>query len=90
MPKYQFSVYGRVQGVGFRYFTWKKANELKLTGMVRNLANGSVQVIAEGDDIQMEAFRQWLQTGPRTASVKQVIEQPYQGDRVFSGFQVEL
>ncbi|OOF58957.1 acylphosphatase [Rodentibacter myodis] len=69
----QFLIYGRVQGVGFRYSTWKEAEKLGVKGTVRNRADGSVEVIAQGSDAQMNAFEQWLKTGPRTAKVERLI-----------------
>lgn len=69
----QFFIYGRVQGVGFRYFTWKEACRLGIKGTVRNRTDGSVEVIAQGDEEQLNAFEQWLNIGPRTAKVERVI-----------------
>ncbi|OOF42894.1 acylphosphatase [Rodentibacter rarus] len=69
----QFFIYGRVQGVGFRYFTWKEAEKLGIKGTVRNRDDGSVEVIAQGDDTQLRAFDQWLRQGPRTANVIRVV-----------------
>lgn len=85
----QFNVYGMVQGVGFRYFTWRKACELGLKGNVRNLSDGSVLVIAQGDEHQIDALRRWLQQGgPRSATVEQVLEQPYHDKVRFSEFAI--
>lgn len=85
----QFNVYGIVQGVGFRYFTWRKAAELGLTGNVRNLSDGSVLVIAVGSETQINALRNWLQQGgPRSASIERVVEQVYQGEAKFSEFAI--
>lgn len=69
----QFFIYGRVQGVGFRYFTWKEAERLGVKGTVRNRQDGSVEVIAQGSETQLAAFEQWLNVGPRTAKVERVI-----------------
>lgn len=44
----RFVVYGRVQGVGFRYFTWKEAERIGIKGTVRNCVDGSVEIVAEG------------------------------------------
>ena len=55
MVKKRFCVHGYVQGVGFRYFTWKQALKIGVTGFVRNLADGSVEVIAVGSESQIEA-----------------------------------
>ena len=46
MQKKRFLVYGRVQGVGFRYFTWNEAQKIGVLGFVRNLWDGSVEVVA--------------------------------------------
>ena len=50
MVRYEVIFKGRVQGVGFRYMTQDYALELGLLGWVRNLADGSVQMVAEGDE----------------------------------------
>lgn len=73
----QYFIYGRVQGVGFRYFTWREAEKLGICGTVRNRQDGSVEVIAQGTDEQMAKFTQWLQQGPKTAKVERVIAAPY-------------
>ncbi|WP_032092743.1 MULTISPECIES: acylphosphatase [Pasteurellaceae] len=88
MLKKQFTVYGMVQGVGFRFFTWREAVKIGVRGMVRNLPDGSVQVVAIGSPSQLEALRGWLQKGPRTAVVKRVIEQDYSGEQTFNEFSV--
>ena len=69
----RFVVYGRVQGVGFRYFTWKEAERIGIKGTVRNCVDGSVEIVAEGNDDQLQDFYNWLKVGPRTASVEQVL-----------------
>jgi len=47
---------GRVQGVGFRYTARRRASEFPVAGYVRNLANGDVELVAEGDEAQVTAF----------------------------------
>jgi acylphosphatase len=69
-------VRGRVQGVGFRYFAQRAASELALTGYVRNLEDGSVEVYAAGTQEQLSRFAALLQRGPRGAQVRTVDEQP--------------
>ena len=88
MVKKRFCVHGYVQGVGFRYFTWKQAMKIGVTGFVRNLADGSVEVIAVGSESQIEAFSAWLHHGPRTAKVTQVFVEDYLSEREFTEFQV--
>lgn len=63
-------VKGRVQGVSYRYFTIDRANSLGLTGWVRNVPDGTVEVWAEGDRGLVESFIEMLKVGPRFAAVK--------------------
>jgi len=65
-------IYGRVQGVGFRYFTEKRADLYGLTGWVRNLPDGRVEVIAEGDEMLLREFLEDLKKGPPLAKVEKV------------------
>ncbi len=65
-------VQGRVQGVGFRYFVLDRARELHLKGIVRNLRNGDVEVIAEGPQGSLEALLAVLKVGPPAARVDNV------------------
>ena len=88
MIKKRFRIYGHVQGVGFRYFTWQYALKIGVTGFVRNLADGSVEVIAVGSESQIEALDAWLQEGPRTAIVDNVFVEDYLGDKELTAFQV--
>ena len=88
MIKKRFRIYGHVQGVGFRYFTRQYALKIGVTGFVRNLADGSVEVIAVGSESQIEALGAWLQEGPRTAIVDDVFVEDYLGDKEFTVFQV--
>ncbi len=62
-------IYGRVQGVGYRFFALQIAEGLGLTGWVRNRPDGSVEVVAEGPEQILRAFRDYLQEGPRMARV---------------------
>lgn len=57
-------VYGRVQGVGFRYTTQYEAKKLGLTGYAKNLDDGSVEVVACGEEGQVEKLMQWLKWRP--------------------------
>ena len=69
MKTQQFIVYGRVQCVGFRYFTYREAQRLGIFGWVKNQNDGSVAVLAQGTEQQLAAFQQWLHKGPKTANV---------------------
>jgi acylphosphatase len=64
---------GHVQGVWFRASTQDKAKELGLTGWVRNLPDGKVEVLACGDKDKLEELHQWLHIGPQLAKVTDVV-----------------
>lgn len=67
-----YLVSGRVQGVSYRARTAAKAQELGLTGWVRNLSDGRVELIARGPDSQLSVLEAWLWQGPAQAAVTQV------------------
>jgi acylphosphatase len=67
-------VSGRVQGVSFRYYTEQRARQLGLVGHVRNLPDGTVEVVAEGDRRALQSLLLWLHRGPRMAIVEEVRE----------------
>jgi acylphosphatase len=60
---------GRVQGVAYRFFAEKYAARLGITGWVRNLSDGRVEVLAEGTSHQVETFLERLREGPSLARV---------------------
>ncbi len=69
---YQINVSGVVQGVGFRYFTKQKADQLNIMGTVQNLSDGSVEIYAEGSQSAVHAFLNWCHHGPPSASVNKL------------------
>ncbi|HUJ41709.1 MAG TPA: acylphosphatase [Candidatus Acidoferrales bacterium] len=71
----RYFVSGEVQGVGYRFFTVRVAQRLGISGFVRNLGDGRVEVYAIGDPDQQEDLRAALAQGPRSARVASVIDQ---------------
>ena len=65
-------VSGRVQGVGFRYFVRQAAGSAKLSGWVRNLADGRVEFAAEGVQAELEALLERVHQGPSGSRVEQL------------------
>jgi acylphosphatase len=76
-----------VQGVGYRYFVLRHAEELGLSGFARNLADGSVEVIAEGSGVALGKLEALLGEGPSFAHVTGVERAPV-AERGASGFHV--
>jgi acylphosphatase len=72
MKAFHAIVEGEVQGVGFRYSAQRRARALGLDGWVRNMADGSVEVWAEGAKESLDDFLEWLSRGPPSAEVTQV------------------
>ena len=69
---YKILITGRVQQVGFRFYTQQKAFDLSITGSVQNLPNGDVIIIAFGIEKSMLEFINWLHRGPARAMVTNV------------------
>ena len=72
MPAYRFVVSGRVQGVGYRYFTLHAAEALDVAGFARNQPDGSVEVVAEGAAAALEEFEARLREGPSFSRVENI------------------
>lgn len=67
---------GRVQGVFFRGTTQREARKLGVTGYAKNLPDGSVEVLACGEETRVASLRDWLWTGPSSAKVTRVSCEP--------------
>ncbi len=89
MDVVEFTVSGRVQGVGFRYFTCTIAHELGIRGWVKNLPDGQVRILACADAQAMAAFRTKLRVGPAFSRVDALHERPHSGEPdQWTGFRV--
>ncbi len=71
-----YKLHGRVQGVGFRWWTRQQAARLGLRGTVRNCPDGSVDVLLVGPEARVSRMRELLNEGPRSARVDRVEERP--------------
>lgn len=82
------TVYGKVQGVGFRFYTNKKAQELNIVGFVRNKPNGTVYIEAEGSENDLMTFIDWCNIGTQWARVTRIETQfvPVIG---YTGFKIK-
>lgn len=81
-------VHGHVQGVGFRWFTRTQAMELGLVGSATNLADGRVEVVAEGPREACDRLLVWLRGGRTPGHVDQVVEQFAPARGTFKRFDV--
>ena len=86
MATVRFVVSGLVQGVFFRASTRAEAQRLGISGAARNLADGSVEVIASGADQALGELESWLWQGPPAARVERVTRETVE-DRPTEGFE---
>jgi len=88
MSRIHLVVHGRVQGVFYRHSAAEYARELGLKGWVRNLYDGSVEVLAEGLLEDLATFRQWCARGPAGANVRAMEEIKEKETGEFSEFRI--
>lgn len=79
---------GRVQGVGFRFFTREHAQKLHLTGWVRNTFDGNVEAYAEGLQADLNIWLNQLQQGPGSAFVTHITKEWTTPTQKFRNFQI--
>ena len=83
-------VKGLVQGVGFRYFVMREANHNGLTGFVKNLYDGSVEVYVEGEKTSVDQFKTVLKAGSSFSRVDRIEVKDLPYANKYSRFSVEL
>ena len=79
--EFHYIIYGKVRGVGFRYFVFDKANNLDIKGFVQNTPNGNVEVLAQHNDRKiLDEFEDNIRIGPQLSHVekikKEITEKP--------------
>lgn len=84
----RFLVEGYVQGVCFRMYTRDEAGRLGLTGWVRNMDDGRVEVLAEGENAALTRLLAWCRHGPPSAEVTGVSEEYSDATGEFDGFTI--
>ena len=86
----QYRIYGRVQGVGFRHFTYRLALGLGITGYAKNMSDGSVEVMAQSDsENKLGEFQKRLSEGPTFARVRDFESIEIEENRKYSDFLIE-
>jgi acylphosphatase len=79
---------GRVQGVGFRYTVRRLASGFEVTGAVRNLPDGRVELLAEGSQDELDAFRQAIRQSGLEHFIQREDLQWDEAENVFRGFEI--
>ena len=79
---------GRVQGVGFRYGIRQVAHGFEVTGIVRNLPDGRVELVAEGDRAELEAFQQTIRDSEAGGFIRQEEARWTEAKNEFRGFEI--
>lgn len=77
-----------MQGVSYRFFVQEKASALDLTGFVQNLDDGSVEVVAQGDEGTLQKLKELCLAGPKHAEVSGVEEKWGEADNLFHDFAI--
>ncbi len=72
MKRLEVTIKGEVQGVSFRYFVYEKARELGLVGTVKNMPEGEVSIVAEGEEAALQELLESVTRGPRFAKIEKV------------------
>ncbi|CAN5484749.1 acylphosphatase [soil metagenome] len=85
----KFTITGIVQGVGFRFFTQRAAARHQVLGYVRNLQDGRVEALVEGDVKAVEDFKHDLTAGPSYSCVEEIEEIVLEPEGLYSSFRIE-
>jgi len=88
IKRYHLIISGRVQGVSYRVSAWEKAKQLDLTGWVRNLSDGRVEIVIEGEVDVLDQMTAWAGQGPRFAQVSDVDITEKAASGEFSEFEI--
>jgi acylphosphatase len=83
-------IFGLVQGVGFRYFVKEVALSLMLKGWVRNMEDGSVEALFDGDEDSVNRAVEMCRRGPSSASIERVTVSPEEEGQALSDFRVSF
>lgn len=80
------TISGRVQGVGFRYYALHKAEELNISGWIKNTPEGNVEMEASGETQNLDAFINWMRIGPARAHIDRFAVSKISPKRIFNHF----
>ena len=89
MQRLELSVFGRVQGVGFRFFAEAEAMVHRVNGFVRNAKDGSVEIVCEGEKENLLKFLKAIEKGPPTGKVERIKDRWHEAKGEFKGFTIK-
>ena len=90
LKRLEATVYGMVQGVGYRWYARQMARRLNLSGYVRNRNDHSVEIVAEGQEHTLREFLSYLERGPSAADVESVDAKWSPAGSAFCDFEVRF
>ncbi len=89
MKRLYLRISGKVQGVYFRSSAQDKARELGLAGWVKNMPDGTVETVAEGEEEKLKEYMHWCEKGPSSAWVEGIDEKWEEATGEFEGFNIK-
>lgn len=83
-------IHGNVQGVGFRWSTMREAQKLRLVGWVKNKSDGTVEVVAEGEEGALNKLKEWCEKGAFMTYVERISSKLEDVEKIeFEGFDIK-
>lgn len=79
-------IFGRVQGVFFRAFIKEKANFLGIKGYTRNISNGSIEVVSQGNNENLKKFIKFIKKGPKSAKIEKIKVSHETNKKIYNNF----
>ena len=88
MPTFEMTAIGRVQGVGFRWFVQQCAERTAVHGYVKNMTDGSVQILAQADEARLELFISLIKKGNGVSRIQDMLVSSLQSTSVYDDFTI--
>ena len=85
---YKIEIFGRVQMIGFRWFTQRLAKQFNIKGNVKNTIIGTVEIIAEGEEEKLNLFVGQIKKGPTAANVTNLVKDEITTKKEYSTFDI--
>lgn len=90
MKHLHLKIFGDVQGVNFRWYARKEAKRLGLNGWAKNMPDGTVEIVAEGEEENVKKFLEWCKLGPRWGRVDMVEEAWEENEAGLKDFEIRF